>query len=117
MAFHNHNVEFESIGGELIFDRLMNTFDPKLVKSQFQVAVASLGVDPVQVLRKYKGRILSMHLADWAAAEKKLAAVGAGSVNWKELFSAAKTAGVKNYFVEVDPPAMKSSYACLHAMK
>ena len=117
LAFHNHNMEFESIGGELIFDRLMSTFDPKLVKSQFQVAVASLGVDPVKVLRKYSGRILSMHLADWSPAEKKLAAVGAGSVDWKELFAAAKAGGVKNYFVEVDPPAMKSSYQYLHAMK
>jgi len=117
MAFHNHNMEFESLSGGLIYDRLMTTFDPNLVKSQFQVAVASLGVDPVKVLRQYSGRILSMHLADWAPAEKKLAPVGAGSVKWKELFAAAKAGGVKNYFVEVDPPAMKSSYAYLRAMK
>jgi len=116
LAFHNHNIEFETIGGELIYDRLMSTFDPNLVKSQFQVAVASLGVDPVKVVQKYSGRILSMHLADWSPAEKKLAPVGGGSVNWKELFAAAKAGGVKNYFVEVDPPAMKSSYAYLHAM-
>jgi len=117
MAFHNHNMEFESLGGELIYDRLMTTFDSKLVKSQFQVAVASLGVDPVKVVRKYSGRILSMHLADWVPAEKKLAAVGAGSVVWKELFAAAKAGGVKNYFVEVDRPAMKASYDYLHTMK
>src|SRR6185503_3355538 len=101
-VFHNHNMEFESIGGELIYDRLMTTFDPKLVKSQFQVAVASLGVDPVQVVRKYPGRILSMHLADWSPAEKKLAAVGGGAVDWKGLFAAARAGGVKNTFVEVD---------------
>ena len=116
-AFHNHNMEFESIDGQLIYDRLMSTFDPKLVKSQFQVAVASMGVDTVKVVREYSGRILSMHLADWSPADKKLVPVGKGSVDWKELFAAAKAGGVKNYFVEVDPPAMKASYDYLHTIK
>ena len=57
-----------------------------------------------------------MHLADYSTAEKKAAAVGAGVVAWKALFAAAKTAGVKNYFVEVNPDLMASSYAYLHAM-
>jgi len=40
---------------------------------------------------------------------KEQAAVGSGSVDWKALF-AAKTGGVKNYFVEMNLEFMKPSY-------
>jgi hypothetical protein len=38
-------------------------------------------------------------------------------VDWKQLFTAAKTGGVKNYFVEMDMAAMKASYAYLHQLQ
>ena len=43
MGYHNHNMEFEKIGDTLIYDALMNQFDPEYIKMQFQVAVISLG--------------------------------------------------------------------------
>src|SRR5262245_8464919 len=39
LGFHNHDGEFKELDGTLIYDRLMKTFDAKLVKSQFQVSV------------------------------------------------------------------------------
>ena len=35
---------------------------------------------------------------------------------WKRLFAAAKSGGVKNYFVEMDPDAMKASATFLHTL-
>ena len=43
MGFHNHHMEFEEIDGELIYDALLDEFDPDLVKMQFQVAVVNIG--------------------------------------------------------------------------
>jgi hypothetical protein len=43
--------------------------------------------------------------------------VGSGVVDWKKLFGAAKTAGVKNYFVEMNREAMGPSYTYLHGLK
>ena len=43
--------------------------------------------------------------------------IGQGSVDWKKLFTAAKKAGVKNYFVEMNLDAMKASYPFLHDLK
>ena len=71
LGFHNHNNEFKELDGVLIYDELMRTFDPKLVKMQFQVAVISLGFEAATYLKKYPGRFLSMHLADYSTAEKK----------------------------------------------
>jgi sugar phosphate isomerase/epimerase len=116
-GFHNHNVEFAKIDGTLIYDEIMRVFDPKLVKGQFQVTTISLGYDPAEMIEKYSRRILSMHLSDWSAAQKKGVPVGQGSINWKRLFTAAKKAGVKNYFVEMDLASMKASYAFLKTLK
>jgi sugar phosphate isomerase/epimerase len=116
-GFHNHNTEFSQIGGVLVYDELMRAFDPKLVKMQFQVAVISLGFEAATYLTKYPGRFISLHLADWSAADKKSVPVGQGVVDWKKLFSAAKKGGVKNYYVEMDLDAMKASYPFLHNLK
>ena len=58
-------------------------------------------------MNKYPGRFISLHLADWSSTEKKGVPIGQGIVDWKKLFAAAKTGGVKNYFVEMDFPMLK----------
>ena len=116
-GFHNHDFEFHQIDGVLIYDQLMGQLDPKLVKMQFQVSVISLGFKAADFLRKYPGRFCSMHLQDWSPADKKTVAVGAGAVDWKETFAAARTGGIKNYFVELGMDMLPASYAYLHGMK
>ncbi len=113
MGYHNHNTEFKEFDGVLVYDELMRTFDPAVVKMQFQVAVISLGFEAATYLTKYPGRFVSMHLADYSTAEKKGVPVGSGVVDWKKLFAAAKTGGVRNYFVEMSEDAMGPSLAYL----
>lgn len=118
VGYHNHDTEFKKFDGVLVYDELLNRFDPKLVKLQFQVAVISLGYQAAPYLTKYPGRFISLHLADWSDANKKDVPVGKGVVDWPKLFAAAKTCGVKNYFVEVNNlEATKASYPYLHALK
>ena len=117
LGFHNHNFEFKEIDGVLVYDKLMSELDPKLVKMQFQVSVISLGYEAANFFTKYPGRFISIHLQDWSPAEKKTVAIGQGVVDWKKLFTAAKTGGVKNYFVELGMDQMKESYPYLHALK
>ena len=117
LGFHNHNHEFEERGGVLIYDELMKVLDPKLVKMQFQVAVISLGYEAATYLTKYPGRFLSLHLVDWSTAEKKDVPIGAGSIDWRKLFAAAKTGGIKNYFVEMDWDLMQASVPYLRKLQ
>jgi len=116
LGYHNHDFEFHEIDGVLIYDKLMQTFEPKLIRLQFQVAVIRMGYKAATYLRKYPNRFLSMHLADWSTAENKFVPVGSGVVDWKDLFAAAKTGGIGNYFVEMDMDALKPSYAYLHGL-
>jgi len=103
MAYHNHHFEFQKINDELIYPVLMEEFDPELVKMQFQVAVVNIGYLAADYFRKYPGRFISAHLTDYAADNETEVPVGQGIVDWKDLFEAAKTGGVQNYFVEMNP--------------
>ncbi len=109
MGFHNHHMEFEKLDGKLIYDELLKEFDPEYVKMQFQVAVINIGFKASDYFKKYPGRFISAHLADWSAAEKKSVPLGQGIVDWKEFFASVKTGGVKNIFVEMDPATFKPS--------
>jgi len=116
MGYHNHHMEFEKIDGKLIYDALMDHFEPDSVKMQFQVAVISIGYKAADYFNKYPGRFISAHLADWSAAENKQVPIGKGVVDWAALFAAADKCGVKNYFVEMDPETFKESATYIHQL-
>lgn len=109
MGFHNHHMEFEKRGNELIYDALLDQLDPELVKMQFQVAVVDIGYKAADYFRKHPGRFISAHLADYSAEQKKQVPIGQGIVDWSELFKAAKKGGVKNFYVEMDPDTFEPS--------
>jgi sugar phosphate isomerase/epimerase len=117
MAFHNHNIEFSQLEGVLLYDKMLERLDAKLVRMQFQVAVISLGFEAATYFNRHPGRFVSIHLQDWDAAEKKTVAIGRGVVDWKALFGAAKKGGVENYFVEVNLELMKESIPFLQALR
>ena len=117
LGFHNHHSEFEKIDGKLIYDELLKQFDPELIKMQFQVAVISIGYKASSYFMKYPGRFISAHLADWSTSENKQVSVGKGVVDWTEFYNAAKTGGVKNFYVEMDMDKFKESAEFVNAMK
>ena len=116
MGYHNHDMEFEKFGDTLIYDALMSQFDPSLIKMQFQVAVISKGYKAATYFKKYPGRFISAHLADWSSTEKKNVPLGKGVVDWKEFFDTLKTGGVKNIFVEMDIETFRESATYLHSL-
>ena len=99
-GFHNHSFEFVTLDGKLVYDALMERFDPNLVKMQFQTEVINLGYKASDYFKKFPGRFISAHLSDWTS-EKKAVPVGQGIIDWNEFFATAKTAGVQTYFVEM----------------
>ena len=114
-GFHNHSTEFAKIDSELIYDRLLKTFDPELVKLQFQTEVINLGYKASDYFNKYPGRFISSHLSDWTS-DKKQAAIGSGVIDWKEFFAAAKKAGVQHFYVEMDADKFKDSIAYIKSV-
>jgi sugar phosphate isomerase/epimerase len=109
MVYHNHHFEFQKIDGKLIYPELMKVLDPDLVKMQFQVAVIEQGYMAQDYFRKYPGRFISAHLADYSKEKASQVPIGQGDVDWDDLFIAAEIGGVKNFFVEMDPETFPES--------
>ncbi len=115
---HDERFEMSKVDGRLTYEVLLELLDPKLVKMQFQMSATPIVGDPEMYFTKYPGRFLSMHLqgvdrnapAPGAAGGQSArggrggaaagVAVGKDSLNWPKIFAAAKTGGVRNYFVE-----------------
>jgi sugar phosphate isomerase/epimerase len=116
-GLHNENFELSTVDGKRTYDLLFELLDPKLVKFQFQVSTISQGYDAADYFTKYPGRFISMHVQGWSAETRKITAVGQGTLDWKKIFIAAKTGGIKNYFVEMNLDLMKASVPYLRNLQ
>jgi len=116
-GLHNEDFELSSVDGKRTYDLLFQLLDPKLVRFQFQVSTIGKGFDAAEYFEKYPGRFISMHVQGWSAPTKKIMPVGQDSLDWKKIFAAAKTGGIKNYFVEMNLDFMKASVPYLRSLQ
>ncbi|PYR04881.1 MAG: xylose isomerase [Acidobacteria bacterium] len=127
-GLHNEGFEVSMVDGKRTYDVLMGLLDPNLVKFQFQMSTISQGFVAHEYFMKYPGRFYSMHIQDVdlnatppaggrGQGRGTQVAVGKGSIDWVKTFTAAKTGGVRNYFVEQTMELTKESVAALKAMK
>lgn len=131
LCYHNHAFEYEPMGGTTPLDILMNNTDPNNVKLELDIFWATVGGhDPVQLLKKYSGRVPLLHLKDKkkgvpAATQYNenvpkdaFKEIGNGSIEIPAVLKAADAAGAKHYFVEQDQSpdpiaSLKQSYEYL----
>jgi sugar phosphate isomerase/epimerase len=112
LGYHNHNVEFAPFGGTTGWEILVAETDPKLVHFELDAGwVAAAGLDPVKEVKKLAGRVRQMHVKDIRPSTKPNFAltqdpteVGSGVIDWKRLLPAAYDAGVRQFYVEQEPP-------------
>jgi sugar phosphate isomerase/epimerase len=122
-GLHNEGFEVSLVEGRRTYDVLFDLLDPKLVKFQFQMSTIVSGLVAAEYFTKYPGRFISMHLQDVdmkapvaAGGRRPQAALGKGSIDWAKTFAAAKTGGVKNYFVEQNWELTQQSVAYLKTL-
>lgn len=113
-AYHNHDFEFITYEGEteMPYEMIMRETDPDLVKFEldlFWVTIA--GQDPVEWFNKAPGRFHLWHVKDMVKKEDKyvvdgadryFAPVGQGTIDFKRIYDARKTSGMRYFFVEQD---------------
>ncbi len=101
-AYHNHEFEFEAIDGTLPMDLLLAEVDPSLMQVELDFYwTAFAGADPFEYFERYPGRFPLCHVKDMAA-DKSMADVGAGTIDFAALFAAREQAGFEHFFVERD---------------
>ena len=124
-GLHNEGFELSDVDGRRTYDVLLELLDPKLVTFQFQMSTIANGFVAADYFAKYPGRFTSMHVQDVdlkgrAPGDKARApqvAVGQGSIDWAKTFAAAKTAGIKSYYVEQSMDLTKASVAYLKTLQ
>ena len=116
-GLHNEGFECSTVDGQRIYDLLFKLLDAKFVQFQFQVSTIGEGFDAAEYFTKYPGRFISMHVQGWSAKTRSIVPVGQDTLDWKSIFAAAKTGGIRNYFVEMDLPLMAASVPYLHQLQ
>ena len=121
-ALHNEGFEVSMVEGKRTYDVLFDLLDPKLVKYQFQMSTINSGLVGAEYFLKYPGRFISMHVQDvdmnapLRDGRRPQVAVGKGSIDWAKTFRAARTGGIKNYFVEQNWELTQQSVAYLKTL-
>ena len=133
-GLHNEGFELSMVDGKRTYDLLLDLLDPSLVKFQFQMSAITAGLVAADYFLKYAGRFNSMHLQDVdmnapvppplkdaragrRGGRRPQVALGEGSIDWVKTFKAARTGGVKNYFVEQNWELTQKSVAYLNTLK
>ena len=127
-GLHNEGFEVSMVDGQRTYDLLFGLLDPALVKFQFQMSTIANGLVGADYFTKYPGRFISMHVQDidmnalvppppadgrGRGRARPQVAVGQGTIDWPQTFRAAKSGGVKNYFVEQTMELTAASVAAL----
>lgn len=108
-GWHNHDFEFVKLpSGEYPHDIIFET--APMLDWECDVAwIARGGNNPIPWIRKYAGRITSVHVKDIARKGENLdeegwADLGDGTVNWPGVFKALKASRAMHFVVEHDNP-------------
>ena len=114
LAYHNHSFEFEPKDrGKSGYDVFIEEFSPEMMFEIDVFWVKVAGLEPVDLIKKLKGRVSQLHLKDLKAGVKtpnfagglpadSFQALGDGVIPMGPILAAAKEAGVIHCHVEQD---------------
>jgi len=114
-GYHNHHIEFQPMEGRVPWDIFFGgTYENVVMQLDIGNAIHG-GADCAEILRKYPGRSLTIHIKEYGGGPE--AVVGEGEVNWKELVPLIAEAGGTQWYIiehERDPArAMDDVERCL----
>ena len=111
-GYHNHNFEFKPVDGIVpYYDIFLPEMDADLITMELDLYWATkAGQDPVEMFEKYPGRFQLWHVKDmleetapfYDVIKEDICSVGEGVIDFKRIFAAKDTAGMKYFFVEDD---------------
>jgi sugar phosphate isomerase/epimerase len=104
LCYHNHAHEFRRYGGRTLLERIYFSGDPRNIHGELDVFwVAAGGQDPVRWIDRLYGRAPLIHLKDYRINEqfeRETTRLGAGTLDFPAIVSAAENAGCQWYVVE-----------------
>lgn len=100
-GYHNHEYEFESDNGTVLYDILMDDTDEDLVHMELDLGwVVVAGKDPLDYFKKYPGRFPLWHLKDMNMDTRESTEFGKGGLDIATMMAHQKESGVKHIYIE-----------------
>lgn len=102
-GYHNHDYEFERFGDKTGLELLFENTESDLVKMELDCYWASFADhDPIEIIQKYKDRVVSLHIKDMKIVNGKKTGteVGKGLLDFASLIKAANKFGIEWFTVE-----------------
>lgn len=128
LQYHNHDFEFTRIDGEYALDILYKEVGPDLLQTQIDTCWVNVGGEnPAEYVKKYAGRIPTVHLKDFAGGKSEnmyaligidedkkketegtfeFRPLGKGVQDFPAIVKAADEGGAEWFIVEQDQPSM-----------
>jgi sugar phosphate isomerase/epimerase len=100
-GYHNHEYEFETDQGEVLYDILLKETEAQLVHMELDLGwVIVTGKDPLDYFNRFPGRFPLWHLKDMNMQEKESTEFGKGGLDIEAMMAHQKESGVKHIFIE-----------------
>jgi sugar phosphate isomerase/epimerase len=133
LYYHNHHIEFQKYDGEYLLDIIKNNTS----KIGFELDVHWVhrgGLNPVEVIKKYEGRVSLIHLKDYRIGQMDMSALaagdmgkffqafsnviefaelGEGSLDLKAIIDAGLESGSQYFLIEQDDVYGRDPFDCL----
>lgn len=103
LGYHNHEYDVRPLeGGRSGLEILLDETPPGVFVYELDLYWARAGgADIPSLFRRYRGRFRLVHVKDMAA-DGSQTDVGAGTTDWAAILKAARRAGVRHWFIEID---------------
>jgi sugar phosphate isomerase/epimerase len=98
IGYHNHEMEFEPIDGEMPWDIFASATRPEVILQFDTGNAADKNVDVVSFLKKYPGRTVTIHLKEHSASNPN-ALIGEGDIPFKEIIRVCRDIGGTEWFI------------------
>jgi sugar phosphate isomerase/epimerase len=100
-GYHNHDYEFESDKGQVLYDILLKETQADFVHMELDLGwVIAAGKDPLQYFADFPARFPLWHLKDMNLSKKQSTEFGKGGLNIKKMLQHSKAAGLQYFFIE-----------------
>lgn len=111
LLYHNHWQEFKKIRGKYALDILFEETDPEKVQFELDTGwLLKAGLDPVEYIKKYSGRLPSLHVRDFHP-DFEVSELGGGMVDLPSVIDRARRAGVHWLVFEQSVGTLESAAA------
>jgi sugar phosphate isomerase/epimerase len=133
LYYHTHHIEFQKYDGEYLLDMIKNN----TTKLGFELDVHWIqraGVNPVEFIKEYAGRVALLHLKDYRIGQLEVneddlkdmrqffgkftnliefAEIGEGNLDMKAIIDAGLESGAQYFLIEQDDTYGRDPFDCL----